>query len=97
MDIREQVRDFLVEQFLLGDATGLDTAASLLATGVLDSTGVMELVLFLEETYVFQVADEEMLPENLDSVDNIVRFVARKLAQRSANSGAVTPTHAAPA
>ncbi len=84
MDIEQTVRDYIVENFLLGDDSGLDSSQSLLRTGVIDSTGIMELVMFLEETYRIEVADTEMLPENLDSIANVLRFVERKLTGRAA-------------
>ncbi|HQL53985.1 MAG TPA: acyl carrier protein [Phycisphaerae bacterium] len=83
MDIEKQLRQFIIENFLLGDEGGLTNAQSLLRTGVIDSTGVLELVTFIEETYQLEIADTEMLPENLDSIDNIGRFLARKLAGRA--------------
>lgn len=83
-DVRDQVRAFIVANFLFGDATRLPRDAdSLLATGVLDSTGVLELVEFLEDDLDVRVADDETVPANLDSVDNLVRFVARKRAGTS--------------
>ncbi len=82
MDFELDVRRYIIENFLLGDDSGLSAAQSLLATGIVDSTGIMELVLFLEEKYGIQVADQEMLPENLDSISNIAAFLIRKLAVR---------------
>ncbi|MEW6252475.1 MAG: acyl carrier protein [Planctomycetota bacterium] len=84
MSILEQIQAYIVENFLLGVPTELDRGASLIGTGIVDSTGIMELVLFIEETWGFQVRDEEMLPENLDTLDNITRFVQCRLAERSA-------------
>jgi acyl carrier protein len=78
MSIADDIRAYIIENFLLGVETGLDPTASLINTGVIDSTGILEVVLFLEQTYGFQIRDEEMLPENLDSIDNITRFVQRK-------------------
>ena len=79
-DISPAVRRFIGENFLFrdqGDAIAHD--ASLLDAGIIDSTGVLELVCFLETTFGIQVADEEMLPENLDSIRNICNYVGRKL------------------
>ena len=79
-----QVREFLAENFPLGrDVSELSSSDSLLEAGVIDSTGVMELVAFLEETFGIQVDDQELLPENLDSIDSIVRYVTEKLAEGS--------------
>jgi acyl carrier protein len=62
-------------------AAALDEAESLLETGVMDSTGVLELVAFIEETWAVKVEDDDIVPENLDSVDNITAFVSRKLSE----------------
>ena len=77
-EIQTEVQSFVVDRFLLGNAAGLTASQSLLDSGVMDSTGVMELVLFLEETYSIKVADTELTPENLDSIDKIAGFVSRK-------------------
>jgi len=82
MNLEQAVRRYIVENFLLGEDSGLSAAESLLGTGVVDSTGILELVMFLEESYGIEVRDEEMLPENLDSIANIVKFVERKLVGR---------------
>lgn len=73
--MEEKIRRFLSESFFVDD---IDASASFLDGGVLDSTGVLELVAFLEETFVIDVADDELLPENLDSVERLVRFIAEK-------------------
>ena len=80
MNIQHQIRDYVVENFLFGSEDGLNTSQSLIETGVVDSTGVMELVLFLEETFGITVDDEDLVPDNLDSIDNMKRFVERKCA-----------------
>jgi len=77
--VEQKVRGFILENFMFtDDDSALDSAESLLDKGVIDSTGVMELVAFLEDEYKFQVSDEELVPENLDSVRNIVAFVDTK-------------------
>lgn len=76
--IRDIIRQYIVDNFLLGEAADFNDSQSLLQTGVVDSTGILELVTFLEEHYGMVIADEEMLPINLDSVDNIAAFVSRK-------------------
>lgn len=76
--IKTEIQNFITERFLLGNAAGLTVSQSLLDTGVMDSTGVMELVLFLEEKYGFRVQDTELTPENLDSIEKIASFVSRK-------------------
>jgi acyl carrier protein len=77
--IIEQVRSYIVESFLLGDEGELTASDSLLESGVLDSTGVLELVAFLEQTFRIEVANEDLVPENLDSISNVASFVERKL------------------
>jgi acyl carrier protein len=77
--MEEAIRRFLSENFLLGDdPAGLPVGASLIEAGVIDSTGVLELVGFLEETYDIRIADDELVPENLDSIENIIRYVQGK-------------------
>ncbi len=79
MDVKIKIREYIVENFLFGDANPLtDDAMSLLDEGIIDSVGVMELVAFLEQDFGVSVADEELIPENLDSIDNLSSFVARK-------------------
>jgi acyl carrier protein len=78
-EIEKQVRDFIVDNYLFGNeenAPGPET--SFLEQRLIDSTGVLELVYFLEETFSIQIADEELVPENLDSLRKISAFVARK-------------------
>ena len=78
LDIQAQVRGYILENLLFSsDATELPNDASLLDRGIIDSTGVLEIVLFLEGEFGIQIKASEMLPENFDSVDNIVRFVQR--------------------
>lgn len=81
MDRRQLIRKFLTENFLLsGNGFTLGDDDSLLDTGVVDSTGVLELILLIEETFGIEVADEEVVPENLDSVNRIAAYVAKKMA-----------------
>lgn len=79
--VLDQVRDFIVTNFLFGDAAKApgDTE-SLLQSGIVDSTGVLELVEFVEEDLGVPVADQETIPANLDSIRNIADFVERKRA-----------------
>lgn len=77
--IRDQIRQFVIGNFLLGDASAmLKDDASFLESGTIDSTGVLEVVTFLEEAFGLTVDDLELLPENLDSVENLVRYVRNK-------------------
>jgi acyl carrier protein len=86
--IEHAVREFLTDNFpLSGDATELDRDESLIGAGVIDSTGVLEVIGFVEERYGVEIADEEVLPENLDSIASIGRFVAGKLGAADAAAG----------
>lgn len=79
MSVDERVRQYILENFLFSDDPSLlDPDDSFLERGLIDSTGMLEVILFLEETYGVKVADEEMIPENLDSVRKIAAFVQRK-------------------
>lgn len=78
--LRAQVRDFIQQNFLFDDGSRLDDNAPLVEGGILDATGVVELVLFLEETYGIAIAESELEPEHFATVDAIVGFVAGKLA-----------------
>ena len=81
MSIEQQVRDYILENFLFtNDAAALANDASFLEKGIIDSTGVLEMIFFLEQEFALKVADKEMIPENLDSVNNIVRYVQSKQA-----------------
>jgi acyl carrier protein len=77
-----QIREFIVSNFLFGDAGSLTDETSFMQSDTLDSTGVLELVTFLEKTYGIKVEDKEMVPENLDSVNRAAAFVSRKLAAK---------------
>lgn len=77
-DIEQEIRSFLVQQFLEGRAEKLRDDGSLLGD-VIDSVGVLELVTYLQERFAINVEDEEVVPGNLDSVHNLVAYVARKL------------------
>jgi acyl carrier protein len=77
--IKVKVRNFIVDNFLFGEADGLHDDTSFLEAGILDSTGVMEVVGFLEERFGIRVDDDELTPENLDSIASIGEYVSRKL------------------
>lgn len=81
MSVEQQVRDYILENYLFtDDQSALNNADSFLDKGILDSTGILEVIYFIEEDFGIKVEDEEMIPENLDSVDRIVAFVDRKQA-----------------
>ena len=77
----QALRHFIVDNFLFGDQSGrfaFSDTDSLQALGIVDSTGVLELVCHIQEKYGIAVADEELVPDNLDSVDRIAHFIDRK-------------------
>jgi acyl carrier protein len=79
MSVESKVREYIAENFLFtNDTASLSGDSSFLDMGIIDSTGILEIIFFLEEEFGIKVADHEMLPENLDSVNNIVRFVAAR-------------------
>jgi acyl carrier protein len=75
---RQEIRHFIVQNFLFGQDQDLDGGTSFLENGIIDSTGVLELVAHLEEVYEIKVSDAELTPDNLDSIDAIVAYLARK-------------------
>ena len=78
--IATEVRSFIVSNFLFGQDTGaLSPEQSFLETGIVDSTGMLELVAFVEERYGISIGDRELVPENLDSLTNISQFISRKV------------------
>ncbi len=82
-DIKEKVRSFIVENFLFGDAGELKEDTSFLNDGIIDSTGILELVDYIEENFGIKVEDDELVPENLDSIKNLEVYITRK-TQRAA-------------
>jgi acyl carrier protein len=72
------LRDFIRENFLFGQDTTLEDDDSFLERGIIDSTGVLELVAFLEKRLHIRIADDDLLPENLDSINNLLRFIESK-------------------
>jgi len=77
-DVRHELRHFIVQNFLFGQGQDLSDGTSFLENDILDSTGVLELVAYLEETCDIKVKDDELIPDNLDSIDAIVAYLGRK-------------------
>ncbi len=76
MDIRERIRDFILSNFLIPELkVPLDDDTPLLESGILDSTGVMELVLFVGEEFGIEVPAEDLLPENFDSINVLANYI----------------------
>lgn len=81
MSTEEALRNFILENYLFtDDQSALSNSDSFMEKGIIDSTGILEVIFFLEDELGVIVEDEEMVPENLDSVDNIVVFVNAKKA-----------------
>ncbi len=78
--IKHKLRDFVVKNFYVPDAAVLREEDSLLDGGIVDSTGVLEIIDFIESEFKIVVEDQEMVPENLDSIANIAAFIVRKTA-----------------
>jgi acyl carrier protein len=78
MESLNEIRQFIVENFLFGDGEALKDDTSFTEEGIIDSTGVLELVFFLEENFGITVEDSELVPENMDSLQSITAFVDRK-------------------
>jgi len=78
-DIAQRLRKFVVENYLFGQEGGLKDTDSFLEKGIIDSTGVLELVAHLQESLGITVEDEELTPDNLDSISNVTSYLARKL------------------
>lgn len=79
MEIKEKIKAFIVENFLFGEAEGLGDETSFLEEGIIDSTGILEVVDYLEEEFSISVDDEELIPENLDSIKNLEAYITRKI------------------
>ena len=79
MSVHDEIRQFIIDNFLMGqDSDSLKDDSSFLEQGVIDSTGVLELVGFLEENYEIKVEDEELIPENFDSIQNLCIYLGQK-------------------
>lgn len=79
MNVEKEVRGFILENYLFtDDESELSNTDLFLEIGILDSTGIMELIYFIEDEFEVKVEDKEMIPENLGSVERVVSFVQRK-------------------
>jgi acyl carrier protein len=84
-DIAREVRDFIADNFLFReDRADVSDTESLLDAGLIDSTGILELVAYLEEHFHIQMADADIVPDNLDSVQAITAYVTRKVRENAA-------------
>lgn len=82
MNERSKIRSFIFDNYLIGASeNSLDDNDSFLEKGIIDSTGILELIMFVEENYGIEVADEEVIPDNFDSVNKLCNYLAKKMAQ----------------
>lgn len=77
-DYESEIRQFIVDRFLFGDDKQLSEDQSLLEAGIVDSTGILEIVAHLEGNYGIKVGNDELVPENLDTIANISAFLRKK-------------------
>lgn len=78
------VKEFIVENFLFGENDQLELETDFFDKGIIDSTGVIELVSFMEETFEISISDEDLIPENLSSLKNISVFLQQKIEPKVA-------------
>ncbi len=82
-ELRKSVRNFIQENFIFDKDYSFQDDSSFLDEGIIDSTGILELVAFLEENFHIKVEDEELIPDNLDSVNNIIHYLQKKVSKIS--------------
>ena len=79
VEIKTRIKGFILENFLYGESgNAVADDDSFLEKGIIDSTGILELVAFIEETFSFKVADEELVPDNFDSINKLDYFILNK-------------------
>jgi len=79
MSTESKIRSYIMENYLFtDDESQLSSSDSFLQKGIIDSTGILEVIFFIQDEFAVEVADSEMIPENLDSVNNIVSFIEKK-------------------
>ena len=83
MNAQEKIRGFVVQNFYVAEGDRLSDDASLIRTGVVDSTGVLEIIAFLEQEFGVLITDVETTPDNLDTIARIASFISRKQAEKS--------------
>jgi acyl carrier protein len=81
MNLSEQLKAFIVENFLFGQSNSLDYDTDFFEKGIIDSTGIVELISFVEMTFNFTILDEELTLENFSSINKLTGFINRKLIQ----------------
>jgi acyl carrier protein len=87
--IEQELRNFLTENFVIvSDASPIGKTESLIETGIVDSTGLLELVSFIETRYGLEIPDQDLLPENFETIANISTYVAARMQTDAASAGA---------
>ena len=82
--IKQQLRKHIIDNFLFGDTdVEFKDSDSFMENGIIDSTGILEVIAYIEENFNIKIEDNEIIPENLDSISNIVNFIARKVKEGS--------------
>lgn len=82
MDTSEIIRDFIVDNFLFGETNHFTEDTDFFEKGILDSTGIIELVSFIEQTFNISIEDDELIIDNFSSLDNITRYLQLKLTPK---------------
>ena len=78
-EIKIEIKNFIVDNFMFGnESEEIKSDDSFMETGIIDSTGILELIEYVEETYDISIDDDELIPENLDSLSNISQFILSK-------------------
>lgn len=83
MDYKNDVKEFIIENFLFGEANGLMDDTNFFEKGIVDSTGVLELICFIEETYDVSIDDEEVTQKNFSSIANVNTYLQNKLPHKN--------------
>lgn len=82
MEVLDEIRQYIVENILFGDGDNLEPDTPFQESGILDSTGFLEIITFAEEKFGIEIADREVIPENIGSLRKMSSFVARKVRER---------------
>ena len=83
MEIQNEIRDYIIENILFGDGQKLETDTSFQESGILDSLGFLEIITFVEEKFSIEIADSEVVPENLGTLRKISSFIKKKLNEKT--------------
>lgn len=82
MDESKQIKEFIIENFLFGEANHFDENTDLFEKGILDSTGIIELVSFIEKTFNISIEDEELIVDNFSSLSHITKYLQSKVSSK---------------